>query len=650
VGRLFFGNDLPQPDYEALVELLDIQPQKIRPWKNAAEFQDIVISAVAKGERRLAGREFDKNQLKNLCAFLIRAENIARERRFFHWELEFPEVFFNEDGTLRNSPGFDAVIRNPPWGGEFDEPAKHYNRLTFAPTIVRMVDSFMFFVYRALGLTRSSGYESQIVPSAFLLQGDIKKLRQNLLRRSLTKVVNLGDGVFGPDVIAPCCIFALLNEGCDPDKELVDGADLTKVSVPEKPLKLSGDAIYRRVPQSFYLSTHNFAFITKGFEAAPIVSKAKQAGIPLAQCIHGEIQRGISADYNKAFIVTDFERRTKRLESTICMPVVTGQDITRYTLSWKGNYVLYLTRNDSIEAYPQAKAHLQGFRGKITCKEVKAGKHPWFALHRERDRQLFKAAKIVGLTTTDRLTVALDTQGYMATDALYIFRLPEKTSLSASFLIALLNSRLMTFIYRYFAQEEGRVLAQIKADNLYPLPIREIDFSRRSRESTARADEGKRLYEQLFTGSELQECIEFCEERLREGDTDIVHDFLAFLADRMIELNEKKRAAATEFLTDLKDFHGIDVGSLSPKTKLHEFWKLEAADLFAHFQANKVRLKASDEEKIRERFSRAKSELIAIDSQIAFTDRLIDKIVYRLYDLTPKEIQIVEGASAKAAA
>src|SRR5207245_3639095 len=96
-------------------KLIDIDPEKIRPWKTGEEFQQIVLAAVEKGTRQLAGREFDKNQLKNLCAFLIRAENTARDRRFFHWQLEFPEVFFNDDGSPRESSGFDAVIGNPPY-------------------------------------------------------------------------------------------------------------------------------------------------------------------------------------------------------------------------------------------------------------------------------------------------------------------------------------------------------------------------------------------------------------------------------------------------------------------------------------------------------------------------------------------------------
>jgi len=33
----------------------------------------------------------------------------------FHWELEFPDVFFTEKGDPKPDPGFDAVIGNPPW-------------------------------------------------------------------------------------------------------------------------------------------------------------------------------------------------------------------------------------------------------------------------------------------------------------------------------------------------------------------------------------------------------------------------------------------------------------------------------------------------------------------------------------------------------
>ena len=38
-----------------------------------------------------------------------RATKIAEQQRFFHWELEFPEIFYNSES------GFDCVLGNPPW-------------------------------------------------------------------------------------------------------------------------------------------------------------------------------------------------------------------------------------------------------------------------------------------------------------------------------------------------------------------------------------------------------------------------------------------------------------------------------------------------------------------------------------------------------
>jgi hypothetical protein len=114
----------------------------------------------------------------------------------------------------------------------------------------------------------------------------------------------------------------------------------------------------------------------------------------------------------------------------------------------------------------------------------------------------------------------------------------------------------------------------------------------------------------------------------------------------MTTRNEEKRAAAKQFLTDLNDFHNIDVHNLTPKIKLDEFWKLEAADVFAHFRANKLRFTGTDEGKIRARFQKAKDTLVPLETQLAFTDSLIDQIVYRPYGLTPDEIKLVESATA----
>lgn len=43
------------------------------------------------------------------------SRDLAGRYRFLHWELEFPEVFFDEHGRRNPQAGFDAVIGNPPW-------------------------------------------------------------------------------------------------------------------------------------------------------------------------------------------------------------------------------------------------------------------------------------------------------------------------------------------------------------------------------------------------------------------------------------------------------------------------------------------------------------------------------------------------------
>ena len=42
-------------------------------------------------------------------------KSLSSKHLFFHYELEFPDVFYNNNGELKPNPGFDAVIGNPPW-------------------------------------------------------------------------------------------------------------------------------------------------------------------------------------------------------------------------------------------------------------------------------------------------------------------------------------------------------------------------------------------------------------------------------------------------------------------------------------------------------------------------------------------------------
>lgn len=128
---------------------------------------------------------------------LSESAELAAARRFFHWELEFPEVFFEPDGTRRTSPGFDAVLGNPPWDMMREDPgAGRADRQWFAP-LVRFTreagvyteqsnghaNSYQLFFERAVALTRPGGRIGLVLPSGFATDHGSAPLRRLLFSR-----------------------------------------------------------------------------------------------------------------------------------------------------------------------------------------------------------------------------------------------------------------------------------------------------------------------------------------------------------------------------------------------------------------------------------------------------------------------------------
>ena len=125
---------------------------------------------------------------------------VADAKRFFHWELEFPEVFFDPDGRVLQNPGFDAIIGNPPWdmiradAGPADRRTR--SRVDAAATLRFTRDSgvysaqsdghanrYQLFVERAIDLTRTRGRMGLVLPSGLATDHGSASLRRRLLSR-----------------------------------------------------------------------------------------------------------------------------------------------------------------------------------------------------------------------------------------------------------------------------------------------------------------------------------------------------------------------------------------------------------------------------------------------------------------------------------
>jgi hypothetical protein len=145
-----------------------------------------------------------------------RTASLAAERRFFHWELEFPEVFFDARGNRLADAGFDAVLGNPPWDmvrgdsgldfirGHRRADARHLVDFVRGSGIYLAdarahVNRFQLFAERALQLARRGGRIGLVLPSGVVSDTGSAPLRAQLFDRAdVDSIVGLDNrnGIF----------------------------------------------------------------------------------------------------------------------------------------------------------------------------------------------------------------------------------------------------------------------------------------------------------------------------------------------------------------------------------------------------------------------------------------------------------------------
>jgi len=153
--------------------------------------------------------------------------------------------------------------------------------------------------------------------------------------------------------------------------------------------------------------------------------------------------------------------------------------------------------------------------------------------------------------------------------------------------------------------------------------------------------------------SDSRKILDFISARLSAApeESDVVHDMLAHLAERMIEMNKEKNTEIKSFLDFLKGEIGASIEDLSNKTAIQEYYTHEFQNLVDVLVKNKKKIKAGYDPKspnnykhLQEWYKDSVGKLNPLIGRIEATDGLIDQIVYKLYGLTDDEIRIVEGS------
>lgn len=131
-------------------------------------------------DRRHATVYFSKRPIAshNICAW-------SKEKRIFHWPIEFPEVF------EKDCSGFDAAIGNPPYeilsakesGIQERRLEQVYLRRMFS-TCKGKINTYRLMLERGLKLLRNGGILGFVVPATLLADSTADKLRRTILNET----------------------------------------------------------------------------------------------------------------------------------------------------------------------------------------------------------------------------------------------------------------------------------------------------------------------------------------------------------------------------------------------------------------------------------------------------------------------------------
>lgn len=532
-----------------------------------------------------------------------KVQEVARRKRFFHWELEFPEAFFHPHGFKpQEERGFDAVIGNPPWlglrTGEIPQDLLEYLRSRYR-SAVGQFDLASVFLDLSCALSSSArGCIGTVIPKRILTNESYEVLRYALaIERRLTASIDLRVAFEGVDNDAAILISA---PASDSSSTLLLGrrVDLTSITV-----SAVDSAVISKMP--FYIVPVNSDVRTIKL----ISDLVGDDVVPLGGLM--DIARGAECGMNHPSI--------SRIETPDSLPLVDHLDVCRYSIVHGGWFIDPSKIDQSTMKSPD--------------------------IYR-------KVPKLLVRFLSASLIVARDDYGYASTNLVYHAAVKQGVPYALNYLLSLLCSRLLNFWYRNAFQNEEVKFPHVQKSHIERLPIRRIDFVTPAEERAKRVQQGQSLYEQYLKREvALEDVLAFVEQQVgcTPDHADAVHDLLAYLAEQMTTMHREKAEEMSGFLRWLETELGTSIDALQKKTAIRNYHESSLQDLLQALRANSNALGEKVHERefqqaLRKEFEKSMGKLNPLQNRIAMTDRLIDHIVYRLYGLSEEEIAIVEAS------
>lgn len=307
----YFDNDYKVDDYNRLLQAFKLQEQKEE--EDNEEWNDVVKEDWV----QKATDSLDDSH---------REDNTSKQKGFFHWKLEFPEVFFDiEEGVEKGNSGFDAVVGNPPYGyrGIPTQHEKDYLERNFK-THEYNYENYLYFTELSVDLLNQTGLQGYIIPNTFLSADKMQIFRDFLLENNtLSELFYLGQGVFEGVTLESVI------EIIDQRKESKD----VKVKISKNSSTENPDKSYNGDLERFRDNDNKVMDIDLTPKRRKVVSKMEETSVKLEELSYVTV--GINTGYIRDEMTSD-QKEDERYHK-----MLNGKHISRYEINWDGKWIIY---------------------------------------------------------------------------------------------------------------------------------------------------------------------------------------------------------------------------------------------------------------------------------------------------------------------
>ncbi|MDX4050417.1 N-6 DNA methylase [Aliarcobacter skirrowii] len=512
--------------------------------------------------------------------------------------------------SLLNMPfsenSFDVVIGNPPYvrvqglKSNYENEAKLYEEKFVSAT--GNYDLYVLFMEQSFKMLNKTGKLSYILPHKFLISDFGSGIRRFLSEnKAVESLLHFGSEMVFEDASTYTCIINLSHNNEKLHFKSISPNDIFN------PFEYDSISYENLNSDKWNLSSNDITKVLEKINLQPLRVKD----------VFAKIFQGIATSGDDVYLLLETKDglyskaldKIVKVEKGLLKPMLKGEDISRYKNLQNRYFVIFPYILEDGKAKPMSEEYIQenfsnGYKYLKENEEFLRGrekgkmdKEGWFLYIYPKSLSEFEQVKIITPEISLGANMSFDDGKFYHNTKVYSFIKKVEIKEDYKFYLTILNSKIMWFFLKNTGYELRGGYFTFKTNFINPFPLPKLE--------------------------NLEQQEPFIQK-----------------ADLMLELNKKLQELKQNFINELN--------LEKVPTKIQKFEELDFDDFVKEY-AKAKKLKFAD--KLEERnfknewqrlFENDKKEVLEIQNQINITDKEIDQMVYKLYDLTEDEIKIVE--------